>query len=67
MTDQPQQPQTGEITLTYNRATGDVYVSGGQLVADNANLPIQTQHPVKFEAILIYHPGCVWFRGQIYC
>lgn len=63
---QPQNP-TGQITLTYDRETGDVNITGGQLVAENSNFPIQTQHPVKFEAILIYHPGCIWFRGQIIC
>jgi hypothetical protein len=60
-----------EITITYNKATGDVQILGGNLVTttvdDNANLPIQTQYPVKLEAILIYHPGCVWYRGKIYC
>lgn len=68
MADQSQQPLTGKITVTYDRATGEVNISGGQLITDgNGNLPIQTRHPVKLEAILIYHPGCIWFRGNIYC
>ena len=60
-------PQADLITITYNRATGDVQMAGGKLVTDNACLPIQTKQPVQFEAILIYHPGCVWFRGKIFC
>jgi hypothetical protein len=66
MSEQPQ-PETGEVTITYNRATGDIQISGGYLVSENATLPIQTEQPVQFEAILIYHPGCIWYRGRIYC
>ena len=62
-----QQPQTGEVTITYNRATGEVQISGGYLISENTPLPIQTEQPVTFEAILIYHPGCIWYRGRIYC
>ena len=55
------------ITITYNRANGDVQISGENLEVTDAALPIQTEKPVKFEAILIYHPGCVWYRGRIFC
>jgi hypothetical protein len=61
-------PQEDVITITYNRATGDVQIGGQNLrVTPGANLPIHSPGPVQFEAILIYHPGCIWFRGSIIC
>jgi len=72
MNAQSQREQTGEIKIIYDRATGDVRIEGAEQQPDgpnhaDANLPIQTQDAVRFEAILIYYPGCVWIRGKIYC
>lgn len=72
MTVQSQREQTGEIKIIYDRATGKVRIEGAEIQPPganqaDANLPIQTQDAVRFEAILIYYPGCVWFRGKQYC
>lgn len=64
-----QRPESDEIHIIYNRKTGNVEIVGAQaLDGAGCNLPIiKKEGPVQFEAILIWHPGCVWYRGNQYC
>lgn len=66
MSAQQQQYPDDEIHIIYNRTTGAIDVKGGR-EQGTSSLPIQTKEPVSFEAILIYHPGCIWYRGRIIC